>query len=1204
MKNLFLLLLMSLFFQVGFSQVGINTTMPDAQLDIKSSNQATPANNDGILIPKIDAFPVTNPTVAQNSMMVYLTTISAGKQPGFYYWDNATTSWIGFLGKNAGWTTTGNAGTNAGTNFIGTTDNQDLVFKRNNIVSGKITANNTAFGTTALNVVSAGTNNSAFGNSALISNTIGGSNTAVGSSALNNNVDGNTNSAFGNDALHDNIDGYSNTAFGSSSLFKNTTGLYNVAMGAVSLTKNTEGIYNTAVGSESLYNNTLGSLNTAIGFDSGLNITSGSNNIAVGANAAVPSPTTDNQMSIGNIIYGADMSTTALGKIGIGVPVPTEKLEVAGKTKTTSLQMTTGAAAGSILVSDASGNGTWTNSSSIASGTLDQAYDFGGAGLGKSIIADAGAVTINGTDGLVVTGTVGSGALVPSGAGTRMVWNPRKGAFRAGNVAGTEWDDSNLGIYSTAFGAGTTASGIYSTAFGSSNIASGQGSTAFGAGVTASGFGSTAFGHNTTASAQSATSFGDAAVASGNASTAFGLRTNASGFYSTAFGYETTASYNYSTAFGGNTTASNNHSTAFGNFTTASGEVSTAFGRDNIAPSFAETVVGIGATTYIPSVNGFTRFQVANATDRLLVVGNAIDTNNNFIVDSAERSNALVILKNGNTGIGVSVPTEKLEVAGKTKTTNLQMTTGAALGRILTSDATGNGTWTATSTIASGTLDQAYDFGGAGLGRTITADAGAVTINGTDGFLCTGTYLSGAPPPSGYGIRAFWYPKKAAFRAGGAASTEWDDANIGDLSVGLGWSTKASGGNSMAFGVLATASGEDSVAIGSSTSATGENSSALGSNNQASGFGSTALGVNSSASGRESIVLGSGSLAGGDSSLAFGKSNTAFSFGETVVGLGASIYTPTAGGTTGFATANATDRLFVVGNSIDLSNNGLIEPSERSDALVILKNGNMGIGNSAPSLAKLQVQGAVGNTVATFNLSANSKGVALVSDWPGVYFNSYYSGGTRSMASTGYASIINTDQSTGGLFFQTTNVANTAADALIGTIPTRMTITGNGNVGIGAITPGGQFELSLDQGRKPGTSTWTITSDERLKNIHGNYSKGLDEILKLQPITYNYVNTGKRIFEEKVLQKEFLGFSAQAVQKVFPEAVDVDDDEYLNFNMHPILVAFVNAFKELDTKNKTLEVQVEQIKIQQEKINSLETINTEILKRLEKLENK
>jgi len=77
-------------------------------------------------------------------------------------------------------------------------------------------------------------------------------------------------------------------------------------------------------------------------------------------------------------------------------------------------------------------------------GTLDQAYDFGGAGLGKTITADSGAVLINGTDGLVSTGTSSTGAVAPSGIGTRMVWNPRKVAFRAGFVSGSQWDDVNM----------------------------------------------------------------------------------------------------------------------------------------------------------------------------------------------------------------------------------------------------------------------------------------------------------------------------------------------------------------------------------------------------------------------------------------------------------------------------------------------------------------------------------------------------------------------------------------------------------------------------------------------------------------------------------------------------------------------------------------------------------------------------------------
>ena len=150
MKKVFFILTVLLSIQFGYAQVGINTTTPDAQLQIKSSNQATPANNDGILIPKIDAFPLTNPTAAQNSMMVYLNVDLPGKPKGFYYWDNASTSWKGF-GGNAGWELLGNSGTNPSINFIGTTDATDVVFRRDNVISGKIGMANTSFGRSSLN---------------------------------------------------------------------------------------------------------------------------------------------------------------------------------------------------------------------------------------------------------------------------------------------------------------------------------------------------------------------------------------------------------------------------------------------------------------------------------------------------------------------------------------------------------------------------------------------------------------------------------------------------------------------------------------------------------------------------------------------------------------------------------------------------------------------------------------------------------------------------------------------------------------------------------------------------------------------------------------------------------------------------------------------------------------------------------------------
>jgi len=69
---------------------------------------------------------------------------------------------------------------------------------------------------------------------------------------------------------------------------------------------------------------TEGRYNTALGYQAGDNITTGSNNIIIGANIDAPSATGDNQLNIGNTIYG-DLSS---GKVGIGVTTPTANLHI------------------------------------------------------------------------------------------------------------------------------------------------------------------------------------------------------------------------------------------------------------------------------------------------------------------------------------------------------------------------------------------------------------------------------------------------------------------------------------------------------------------------------------------------------------------------------------------------------------------------------------------------------------------------------------------------------------------------------------------------------------------------------------------------------------------------------------------------------------------------------------------------------------
>jgi phosphopantothenoylcysteine synthetase/decarboxylase len=193
------------------------------------------------------------------------------------------------------WGLTGNSGTNATTNFLGTTDNVDLIFRRANVVSGRIGTQSTSFGVNtgvgnsfAAFGANAGNGNSAnnltaFGNEALASSNSGASNTAVGSRALRVNTSGYRNTAVGEGSLVSNNTGFLNDAFGSGTLNANTSGSENVAFGASSLSGNTTGIRNTAVGSQSLAGN--GDENTSIGYFSMRYITTGNRNTALGRSA-------------------------------------------------------------------------------------------------------------------------------------------------------------------------------------------------------------------------------------------------------------------------------------------------------------------------------------------------------------------------------------------------------------------------------------------------------------------------------------------------------------------------------------------------------------------------------------------------------------------------------------------------------------------------------------------------------------------------------------------------------------------------------------------------------------------------------------------------------------------------------------------------------------------------------------------------------
>jgi trimeric autotransporter adhesin len=190
-------------------------------------------------------------------------------------------------GGGSGWLLTGNGSTTPGTNFMGTTDDKDVVFKRFNVQSGLLNSSsgNTTWGVGSLNSNTSGYHNTSIGNQTLYSNKTGFENTAVGYQALYSNTgdqgQGFGNTAVGYNSLYANTIGYENTATGWNSMSGNTTGQYNTANGYQALQLNQTGWYNTALGQQSLWSNKA-SGNTATGYQSLYSYTTGSNNTANG----------------------------------------------------------------------------------------------------------------------------------------------------------------------------------------------------------------------------------------------------------------------------------------------------------------------------------------------------------------------------------------------------------------------------------------------------------------------------------------------------------------------------------------------------------------------------------------------------------------------------------------------------------------------------------------------------------------------------------------------------------------------------------------------------------------------------------------------------------------------------------------------------------------------------------------------------------
>ena len=86
----------------------------------------------------------------------------------------------------------------------------------------------------------------------------------------------------------------------------------------------------------------------------------------------------------------------------------------------------------------------------------------------------------------------------------------------------------------------------------------------------------------------------------------------------------------------------------------------------------------------------------------------------------------------------------------------------------------------------------------------------------------------------------------------------------------------------------------------------------------------------------------------------------------------------------------------------------------------------------------------------------------------------------------------------------------------------------------------------------------TVSSDERLKDIQGTFGRGLDDVMKINPISYKWKpETG---YDTSNI---YSGFSAQNILTAIPEAVGTSSSGYLTLSDRPIIAALVNSIKQI-----------------------------------------
>jgi hypothetical protein len=416
----------------------------------------------------------------------------------------------------------------------------------------------------------------------------------------------------------------------------------------------------------------------------------------------------DNSLIVG---FGTTTPTLFVGgpdnRVGIGTASPAEELDVDGTARVGSLKMPTGAVDGYVMTTDASGVGTW----QPASATGDNDWVVAGDTLYSAVAGNVGIGTSTPSVRLDVHGDINAdslykigGSTVLSSRGTRNVMvGPDAGVNNTGNYGvftGSRAGHNNNGNYVTLVGysAGYNNSGNENTFVGywagyfnttgientfigkdaGRNNSTGYANTCVGEGA---GYSSSS-GHYNTFIGRGAGRYNTV----GNDNTFVGTLSgsdNTEGYHNTMLGLRA-GSFNltgYNNTFVGADAAARNTEGNNNTFVGTYAGFETTTGDSN---TYVGTRAGASCTTgsrnvFIGNLAGY----YETGSDKL------------YIANGWNADDVLIYgdFATGEIGMGTLTPDHELDVVGTVQMTGFSMPAGAAEGYVLTSDASGVGSW-------------------------------------------------------------------------------------------------------------------------------------------------------------------------------------------------------------------------------------------------------------------------------------------------------------------------------------------------------------------------------------------------------------------------------------------------------------------------------------------------------------------------------